>query len=214
WISVFAQRRRPQRGLTGRPGGEKLRHPPWPGSCASTRPVASGRCGGSGGRDGRGSHRRAWARRTWRRTSKVDRVIPGIRVVDPSHPLFAKSLRLLSERCGRGKRFVAVALEDGRRRLVLRSATDLDCGKQGIAPQSRISARSLLPLARHIRCYLAGVYGEEALNAGSSSAKASRKRSQSPSKQSTTPASAGSAVTGSPQPARSAGRPGPAAPSR
>jgi hypothetical protein len=53
-----------------------------------------------------------------------------IKVMDPSHPLFGKTLKLLSERCGRGKAFIAVALQDGRRRLVLRSATDLDVGQQ------------------------------------------------------------------------------------
>jgi hypothetical protein len=69
-----------------------------------------------------------------------------IRMMDPTHPLFGKKLTLLSERCGRGKAFVAVAWQDGRRRLVLRSATDLDSGKQQTHTQlSRISARSLLP---------------------------------------------------------------------
>ena len=53
-----------------------------------------------------------------------------IKVMEPTHPLFRKTLKRLSERCGRGKAFIAVGLEDGRRRLILRSATDLDSTKR------------------------------------------------------------------------------------
>jgi hypothetical protein len=35
--------------------------------------------------------------------------------MDPTHPLFGKTLKLLSEQCGRGKAFVAVAIEDGHK---------------------------------------------------------------------------------------------------
>src|SRR5882724_8553987 len=56
-----------------------------------------------------------------------------VKVMDRTHPLFGKTLALLSERCGRGKSFIAVALQDDRRRLVPRSATDLDSSKkQGV----------------------------------------------------------------------------------
>ena len=59
---------------------------------------------------------------------------------------------MLSLTCSRGPAFIAVALPDGRRRLLRRSATDLE---RPLATQStplpRILARALLPLARHIR---------------------------------------------------------------
>src|SRR6202030_3274481 len=66
--------------------------------------------------------------RRQQKTSKLERVMSPVRVIDRTHPLFGKTLSLLSERCGRGKAFIAVALQDGRRRLVPRSATDLDSG--------------------------------------------------------------------------------------
>jgi hypothetical protein len=42
-----------------------------------------------------------------------------IKVMEPTHPLFGKTLKLMSEQCGGGKAFVAVGLKDGRRRLIL-----------------------------------------------------------------------------------------------
>ncbi|MFC7556706.1 hypothetical protein ACFQU7_37565 [Pseudoroseomonas wenyumeiae] len=78
-----------------------------------------------------------------------------VTVTDPRHPLFGQRLRLLSLTCGRGPAFVAVALADGRRRLLRRAETDLE---RPLAPEAalpRISARALLPLAQHIRSMLA-----------------------------------------------------------
>lgn len=98
--------------------------------------------------------RRRPHRRVRQRTAKFERVISAIKVMDPTHPLFGKTLRLISEQCSRGKALVAVALEDGRRRLIARSATDLESKKYHGREISWISARSLLPLARHIQCCL------------------------------------------------------------
>jgi hypothetical protein len=156
----------------------------------------------------------SWHRRTRQRTSKFDRVISAIQVVDASHPLFGRTLTLLSEHCSRGKAFVAAALEDGRRRLILRSATDLDARSHRAPQRAWISARSLLALARHVQCYLSRVEGEEALDARSAIATTPRKRSQSSDQPSSTPATAGRAITGSPQSARPADRKDPAASSR
>ena len=152
--------------------------------------------------------------RRQQKTSKLDRVMCPVKVMDRTHPLFGKTLSLLSERCGRGKAFIAVALQDGRRRLVPRSATDLDSGKKQSPPTSRISARSLLPLARHIQCYLAGVTLEGAHADRSRSGPDSSKTSKPPSQHSTAPASAGSRVTRSPRSARAGDRKDPAAHSR
>ena len=136
-----------------------------------------------------------------------------VTITERTHPLFGKRLFLLSERCGRGKAFVAVALRDGRRRLVRRSATDLDSKVTPSHPTSRITARSLLPLARHIQCYLTGVNPEE-MHADRSKVRLGSFTHPRPSTQHpTVPASAERRVTGSPQSARSGDRKNPAAPS-
>ena len=69
--------------------------------------------------------------------------------------MFGQQLRLLSLACGRGPAFIAAALPDGRRRLVRRAATDLERPLTPPATLPRISARTLLPLARHVRSMLA-----------------------------------------------------------
>jgi hypothetical protein len=176
------------------------------------RPWFSTRCDDCGARSCPESHRPRWAHRRQQKTAKLERVMPPVvRVTERTHPLFGKTLTLLSERCGRGKGFVAVRLEDSSRRLVRRSATDLDSGKRPGPPMSRISARSLLPLARHVQCYLAGgnVEGVHAnrLRSGSVSPTPSTSSTQHP----TAPASAGSRITRSPRSARSADRKDPAA---
>jgi hypothetical protein len=82
-------------------------------------------------------------------------VVSDVTVTDPRHPLFGQRLKLLPLICGRGPAFVAVALADGRRRLLRRAETDLE---RPLAPEAalpRISARALLPLAQHIRSMLA-----------------------------------------------------------
>jgi hypothetical protein len=113
----------------------------------------------------------------------------------------------------RGKAFVAVSLQDGRRRLVLRSATDLDSKGNPPHSTSRITARSLLPLARHIRCYLTGVNTEE-LHADRPQVRSRSSTKLAPSPQHTTaPASAEGRITGSPRSARSGDCKNPAAPS-
>lgn len=164
-----------------------------------------------GARCGPRSHRRAWVRRTRQRTPKIERVMSTIKVVEPSHPLFGKTLRVLCERCGRGKAFIAVGLQDGRRRLVLRSATDLVSRMRHVRQVSWISARSLLPLARHIQCCLTGLREE---HDSSPSTRTDSPRLESSTQPSTASAAAESAATGSPQSARSAGRDDPAAYSR
>jgi hypothetical protein len=74
-----------------------------------------------------------------------------VTIVDLRHPLYGKRLRLLSLTCARGAGFVAVALDDGRRRLVRRCATDLDHAAATGPEMPRVSARILLHLARQVR---------------------------------------------------------------
>jgi Family of unknown function (DUF5372) len=83
-------------------------------------------------------------------------VISAVTITDPRHPLSGQRLTLLSQVCARGPGFIAVALADGRRRLVARSATDLDRLPPAAEPaMPRVSVRTLLPLARHVRRMLA-----------------------------------------------------------
>jgi Family of unknown function (DUF5372) len=92
--------------------------------------------------------------RTLRTAADFERVVPSVTVTDPHHPLLGQQLKLLSLRCGRGPAYVAIALPDGRRRLMRRAATDLE---RPLAPRTvlpLISVRTLLPLARHIRSML------------------------------------------------------------
>ncbi len=81
----------------------------------------------------------------------VDGLISVVTVTDPRHALHGQHLAVLSLGCSRGPRFIAVALPDGRRRLIRRAATDLERPATTEPPVPRVSARLLLPLARHIR---------------------------------------------------------------
>lgn len=65
--------------------------------------------------------------------------------------LSGQCLAVLSLACARGPRFIAVAPPDGRRRLIRRAVTDLERPTTVQVPVPRISARTLLPLARYIQ---------------------------------------------------------------
>ena len=82
-------------------------------------------------------------------------MISEVTVTDLHHPLHGERLKLLSLTCARGTGFIAVGLADGRRRLVRRVVTDLDHSAMAEPEVPRISARTLLPLARLIRRMLA-----------------------------------------------------------
>ena len=104
---------------------------------------------------------RGLANQTLQSAADFDRVVTTVTVTEPRHPLFGRELRLLSLDCSRGPAFVAAALPDGRRRLLRRAATDLE---RPLASQAtalpRISARTLLPLARHVRSMLTSLTEE------------------------------------------------------
>ena len=78
-------------------------------------------------------------------------MVSEVRVVDPHHALYGERLTLLSLVCARGPKYIAVCLADGRRRLLPRAATDLDQPALAEPDVPRISARTLLPLARLIQ---------------------------------------------------------------
>jgi hypothetical protein len=81
------------------------------------------------------------------------------------HPLCGQRLPLIPIRSARGPGYVVVELADGRRRSIPRSATDLACPvdtKPKVDREApRISARTLLPLARHVAAGLAALVVEE-----------------------------------------------------
>ena len=185
----------------------------WPLPACASILLLRGGCGASDGPDGPRWRRRASDRRTRQRTPKLERVISTIKVMEPTHPLFGKTLKLLSERCGRGKTFIAVGLEDGRRRLILRSATDLDSTKRHSRFVPFVSARSLLPLARHIQGCLTGI-NPEASHESRPSFRTDSSQLKSRTQPSTASAAAESVATGSPQSARPADRSDSAAYSR
>ena len=185
---------------------------PPPRSCGST-PWSRGGFDANGARCGPRLRRQASDRRTRQRTPKLERLISTIKVMEPTHPLFGKTLKLLSERCSRGKTFIAVALEDGRRRLIPRSATDLDSTKRHSRLIPFVSARSLLPLARHVQSCLTGLK-MEASHESRPSSRTDSSQLKSRTQPSTASAAAESVATGSPQSARSADRSDSAAYSR
>ena len=144
--------------LTGSSGARLRWSPVCAGSCRSAR------CGGNCAPDDRGWRRPAWDYQTLLAATVVDRQISAVTVTDPRHPLCGQRLQVLSLTCGRGPRFIAVALPDGRRRLIRRAATELEHPVQPEQAVARISVRMLLPLARHIRRVVAAL-PEEATHA-------------------------------------------------
>jgi hypothetical protein len=78
-----------------------------------------------------------------------------VTITDPRHPLFGRQLKLLSLVSARGPAFVTAALPDGRRRFIPRAITDLQRPLASQETLPRISARTLLPLARLVRSMLA-----------------------------------------------------------
>jgi len=135
----------------------RCRWPLWPCAvsapsllCAGSFRRSSRRC--SSGEPGDRRRRASWRyHQTRRSATPTDRLISAVTVTDPRHPLYGQRLAVLSLACARGPRFIAVALPDGRRRLIRRGATDLERPAGTNLAVPRVSARTLLPLARHVR---------------------------------------------------------------
>jgi hypothetical protein len=106
-----------------------------------------------------------------------------VTVTDPHHALSGQRLPLVSLHSARGPAYVVVALPDGRRRSLRRAITDLAGAEGALPPASissrndlRISARTLLPLARHIVAGLAAPVEEVTCDDRSPPAAASASR--------------------------------------
>jgi len=126
-----------------------------PDACAGW--VPSTRCGGHDGRCDPGGHPRSSGHRTLLDAVDNERRVAQVRVVDPHHALFGSCLPISDRRSGRGPGLIVVRLPDGRERSIARAATDLisDAEAPSAKRQMRISPRSLLPLANHVRVVLA-----------------------------------------------------------
>ncbi|MGE4339969.1 MAG: DUF5372 family protein [Pigmentiphaga sp.] len=95
--------------------------------------------------------------RTPHDAADLDRRVTHVSVIDPHHPLFGTRLRISERHSCRGEAVVVLILADGRERSVPRAATDLADDPilhSSIHRQARISMRSLLPLANHLRIML------------------------------------------------------------
>ena len=77
-------------------------------------------------------------------------------VVDPTHPLYGRTLPLLRVHSARSKARLVVRLPDGRVRWIPRAITDLDASAVAAPPQALIAVPTLLPLAQLVCAMLMG----------------------------------------------------------
>src|SRR5215469_15039372 len=92
-----------------------------------------------------------WVNHTQQETPLLDRVCGEVTVTDPAHPLYGYTLPQLPMRINRNPPQVMVLLPSGRRHLVPRAATNLECPEGAVSPAAPlpvISVRTILPLAR------------------------------------------------------------------
>ena len=110
------------------------------------------------------AHRRWWDSRAPQAAPIVDGLVSHVTVMDRRHPLCGQRLQLVPLRSGRGPAYIVVELPDGRRRSLRRSVTDLagvvEATSNAVREAPRISARTLLPLARHVAASLAASAAE------------------------------------------------------
>ena len=99
---------------------------------------------------------RSLAKRTQQNTSEHER-LTHVAIVDPRHPLFGRTFVLLRDFSPRGNSTVTIQLSNGQRRVVPRSATNLNAkvrGKSTIADLPIISVRTILPVAQFVQAKL------------------------------------------------------------
>jgi hypothetical protein len=87
-------------------------------------------------------------------TTLPDEVTRSVTITDPTHPLFGQSFPLVQLISPQGPASILIQLPTGRRRSVLRAATDLDTPLRplpSLVDLPRISVRTILPLAHRIR---------------------------------------------------------------
>jgi hypothetical protein len=89
----------------------------------------------------------------------LDRRVAEVRVIDPHHPLYGGCFPVSERRSGRGPALIVIRLPDGRERAISRAAITLSPASENLTAAAsrlgRISVRTLLPLANHVRAVLA-----------------------------------------------------------
>ena len=97
--------------------------------------------------------------RTFVDATTLDRRVAEVRVVDPHHPLYGGCFPVSERRSGRGPALIVIRLPDGRERAISRAATTFSPASENLMAAAsrlaRISVRTLLPLANHVRAVLA-----------------------------------------------------------
>jgi hypothetical protein len=99
-------------------------------------------------------HHPGLGNQTQQDTPLLDKICGEITVTDPAHPLYGRTLPQLPVRIKRSTPHVMVLLPSGRRHMVPRAATNLECPGEAAAPASplpSISVRTILPLARLVQ---------------------------------------------------------------
>ena len=97
--------------------------------------------------------------RTFVDATTLDRQVAEVRVVDPHHPLYGGCFPVSERRSGRGPALIVIRLPDGRERAISRAAITVSPASENLTAAAsrlgRISVRTLLPLANHVRAVLA-----------------------------------------------------------
>ncbi len=89
-------------------------------------------------------------------TSISDSPARQVTSVDPTHPLYGRTLPLLRMHSARSKARLVVRLPDGRVQWLPRAVTDLDASAVVTPPQALIAVPTLLPLAQLVYAMLTG----------------------------------------------------------
>jgi len=99
---------------------------------------------------------RSLVNQTEQNAPHLDR-FPRVTVIDPAHPLCGQTLQMVRDSSPRGKENLTLRLPNGQHRSIPRRATNLERNTpspKGRFELSRISVRTMLPLATFIRSRL------------------------------------------------------------
>src|SRR5713101_3992602 len=97
-----------------------------------------------------------WLTSKRQNTSRSDSPAGQVTIVDPTHPLYGRTLPLLRVHSARSKARLVVRLPDGRVQWIPRAVTDLDASAVAVPPPALIAVPTLLPLAQLVCALLTG----------------------------------------------------------
>ena len=92
-------------------------------------------------------------------TPVIERLISEITITDPAHAFYGRRFPLVSLQAMRGQGYLVFELPDGRHRTIRKASTDIgasaaQCHCLEDADLPRVSVRTLVPLAHHLRAKL------------------------------------------------------------